>query len=162
MAPIILPQIPSDSAIITPQYLAQSHATGILTFVGIDAAIALTAVLLRLYVRRVMLRFIGADDICMALAMLCGLGVFVCFLGELPHGLGRHFQAITIPELEVYLHWSFVHSLLVFVGAAFCKISICLLLIRLVKHRRFVYFLWALLGTYPRQTKSKHPWDLRD
>jgi len=146
MAPAHMLQGMGDASHETPEYLAESNAAAILTFVGIDGAIALTAVLLRLYVRRFMLRFIGADDICMALAMLCGLGVFICFLGELPHGLGRHIQTISVPEMEAYLHWSFVHQLLVFTGAAFCKISICLLLIRLVKHRRFVYFLWALLG----------------
>jgi len=70
------------------------------------------------------------------------------------NGLGRHFTALSASQLENINHWSFVHYLINLAGLALAKISICLLLIKLAKHRRFVYALWALTSTcYPRSVR---------
>ena len=95
-----------------------------------------------------MLHFIGPDDIVMIFAMLSGIGVYICFVGESYHGLGRHLAALSTNDVEIFSHWQFVHYIVTIFGDSLCKISICLLLIRLVKHRRYVYTLWALVGSY--------------
>jgi len=130
------------------EYNAQSNASKILVFTGLCAGFALLSVSLRFYVRKCMLRYLGADDVVMGLAMICGILVYVCFVVETHHGLGRHLITISMVDLQNFAHWTFYDSLLMFAGIAFAKISICLLLIRLVKHRGYVYFLWALLSMY--------------
>ena len=59
-----------DNAIVSPSYLAQNHSYAILTITGCVGALALTMVLLRLYVRSRMIKCLGADDIVMAVAMV--------------------------------------------------------------------------------------------
>lgn len=93
-----------------------------------------------------MLKFLGADDIAMAIAMLLGIGVYICFIGEVPYGLGRHISSLTLNQIEHFQMWSFYQNIISLAATAFAKASICLLLIRLVKHRGYVYLLWALLG----------------
>lgn len=129
-------------------YNAQTHAPNILTFLGIIGALALIIVCLRIYVRIKMLKYVGADDAVMAAAMLCGVAIYICFIGEAQWGLGRHMSAISPEMLGNISHWMFFHNLLVIAGICLAKVSICLLLIRIVKHNAYVYFLWGLLGMF--------------
>lgn len=103
-----------------------------------------------------MLHFVGPDDIVMAFAMLSGIGVYICFIGQSSCGLGRHLAALSIDEIEVFTHWQFAQYIVSIFGDSLCKISICLLLIRLVKHRKFVYTLWALLSSYAPSSALIH------
>ncbi|TKX23399.1 hypothetical protein C1H76_4467 [Elsinoe australis] len=132
-------------AVGSPEYNAEDNSGKILTFLGVTGGLALLVVMLRIYVRQFMLRFTGADDITMIFAMFFGVAVFVCFCGESQNGLGRHMTVITPDDLQSFAHWSFYHNLFVLAGICLAKVSICLLLIRLVKHRGYVWFLWALL-----------------
>jgi len=154
MPAIFLPSDPTTNP--TPQYLAQSEASAILIFTGVVGCLALIAVCLRLYVRQFMLHFVGPDDIVMAFAMLSGIGVYICFIGQSSCGLGRHLAALSIDEIEVFTHWQFAQYIVSIFGDSLCKISICLLLIRLVKHRKFVYTLWALLSSYAPSSALIH------
>ena len=52
------------------EYLAENNAPRILSIVGVFGFLALVSVTLRLYVRGAMLRYIGADDIVMAMSMV--------------------------------------------------------------------------------------------
>ncbi|KAF2151663.1 hypothetical protein K461DRAFT_294564 [Myriangium duriaei CBS 260.36] len=124
---------------------AQNRAPSILTFLGVIGMVALIITCLRLYVRQCMLKYVGADDIVMAGAMICGIAIYVCFIGESKWGLGRHVSALTPEMMYNFSHWTFYHNLLILAGICLAKVSICLLLIRLVKHRGYVYFLWGLL-----------------
>jgi len=67
MPAILLARQPSPG---TPAYDAQDNGPAMLTSTGIVGGIALFFVILRLYVRRFMSRFIGADDVVMAAAMV--------------------------------------------------------------------------------------------
>lgn len=55
---------------MTPAYRAQSDTTSILAVTGVFGTAALTCVILRLYVRSAMLKFVGADDYVMLVAMV--------------------------------------------------------------------------------------------
>lgn len=124
----------------------QDMSPNILAFVGVISALALTSVVLRVYVRRFVLKSLGADDIVMIAAMVSTILVFVCFVGEAMHGLGRHITAIGMEDLQQLSKWQFFHSFLIIITAALVKISICLLLLRLVTHRAYVWSLWFILG----------------
>jgi len=80
-------------AIGSTEYNDENNSYGILAFTGVFGVLALISVTLRLYVRKVMLKYVGADDIVMAIAMLFGVGIYICFIGESYHGLGRHYTA---------------------------------------------------------------------
>ncbi|PNS13912.1 hypothetical protein CAC42_1403 [Sphaceloma murrayae] len=142
MPALLIPRQPQPG---TPEYAAEDNSRKILTFLGVTGGLALLVVILRIYVRQVMLRFTGADDIAMIFAMFFGVAVFICFVGETQHGLGRHTSLLTPTDLQNFAQWSFYHNLLILAGICLAKISICLLLIRLVKHRGYVWFLWGLL-----------------
>ena len=143
MPAILLPRGP---AVGSPAYNAQSLVAPTLTVTGVLCAFAATTVILRVYVRRVMLKCMGADDIVMVVAMLFGLVLYGCFIGESFQGLGRHYTILTPAQVQAFDHWQFYHSSVIIIGSTLAKISICLLLIRLVKHRAYAYFLWGLLG----------------
>jgi hypothetical protein len=85
-----------------------SNAPSILAINGFFAGFTLLIVLARLYVRTFMLRSMGADDWLISAAMLCGVGVFVCFIGESKHGVGKFSAAISNSEMVKMLHWQFV------------------------------------------------------
>jgi hypothetical protein len=64
-----------------------SNAPALLAIVGTFAGLAILSVLLRLWVRCVMLKTFGADDGLIIVAMLCGIGVLICWVGETANGL---------------------------------------------------------------------------
>lgn len=129
----------------SPEYLAENNAPKILSIVGVFGFLALVIVFLRLFVRGAMLRFTGADDAVIALSMVIGIAVFVCFVGEAANGLGRHFEVITNPS--IYFQWMFAHSLISLFGIAAVKVSVSLLLLRLVPQKNYRRILWAIIGT---------------
>lgn len=55
---------------LPPDYVDYNNASGIRTIVGFVTALALLTVLLRLYVRAIMLKVVGIDDYLMILAMV--------------------------------------------------------------------------------------------
>lgn len=79
-------------------------------------------------------------------AMLCSIGVLICFIGETHHGIGMHEIAITIPMLEKLLHWQFYHSLIVVFGISLIKISIACFLLRLVTGKAYKIFIYCMIG----------------
>ena len=62
----------SGGSLFPPGYVDYDNAGGILTIVGFVTALALLAVLLRIYVRAVMLKVFGLDDYLIILAMVAG------------------------------------------------------------------------------------------
>lgn len=59
-----------------------SNAPSILAINGFFCGFSLLVVLGRIYVRTIMLKSMGLDDWLIVVAMTCGVGVFVCFIGE--------------------------------------------------------------------------------
>ena len=74
-----------------------SNASSILAINGVFCFLSLIVVLGRLYVRGFMLGSIGADDCLIIAAMICGIGVFVCFIGETVSNFEERF---------IYLFWT--------------------------------------------------------
>jgi hypothetical protein len=127
----------------SPEYLAENNASTIVSVVGVFGFLALVAVLLRLYVRGAMLKFLGADDLAIALSMVNK--------SQPIDGLGRHYQIIA-QHIVTYLHWEFAHALLSLFGIAMVKISVSLLLLRLVPHKHYRWFLWGIISKAHRLT----------
>ncbi|KAF2090079.1 hypothetical protein K490DRAFT_71751 [Saccharata proteae CBS 121410] len=106
-----------------------SNGPQILSITGTFTAIALMTVLLRCYVRAAMLRYFGADDYVMALAMILSVCVFVCFVKETHHGIGRHALVMmsNLHDYQVFSKWQYAHSLLIMVAVSTKAVFLILL-----------------------------------
>lgn len=123
-----------------------TNAPKILAINGVFMGIALVVVLLRFFVRSIMLKSVGSDDWVMAASMTFGVGVFVCFIGETSHGVGKHTKSISNDEMVKLLHWQYFHSLLVTIGISLIKISVAFFLLRLVPNKAYKIFLWCMIA----------------
>ncbi|KAL3422256.1 integral membrane protein [Phlyctema vagabunda] len=132
---------------ITPELMArqsnpdETNAASILAINAVFCWFTFVVVGLRIYVRTVMLKKMGVDDWICSGAMLMGVAVFICFLGEIHWGLGHHQADISLPHMIKILHWIFFHSIFVTVGISLVKISLAFFLLRFVPGKNQRYFL---------------------
>ena len=144
--PAVFPRQNNISAVPSPEYLEESRVTFILGVTGAFSCAALVVVLLRLYVRTCMLRFVGADDFAIILASLMAIGTFICMCGESSYGMGHHKEWMQPWMFEPYFRWLFAHGLLVMLGVVLVKISIAFFLMRIMVQKRWKTFLWGSVG----------------
>ncbi|KAG8628343.1 hypothetical protein KVT40_004216 [Elsinoe batatas] len=130
----------------SPAYLAENNAPAILTLVGVFGGLSLVTVCLRIYVRQFMLKGVTADDIVIFVAMLMGIALFGCFCGQVNYGLGRHYEALTLDDQQGFQRIQFWSSLLVTSAITPVKVSISLLLIKLVNNKHLIRFLYVFIG----------------
>ncbi|KAG9230700.1 hypothetical protein BJ875DRAFT_384579 [Amylocarpus encephaloides] len=123
-----------------------TNAPKILAINGALAGFTLVVVLLRFFVRTVMLKSMGIDDWLIGIAMLCGIGTFACFTGETKHGIGMNSDAIPFTENIKMLQWQFFHAIIVTIGISFVKISVACFLLRLVPSKKYKFFLYGAIG----------------
>ncbi|KAF4620180.1 hypothetical protein G7Y89_g14640 [Cudoniella acicularis] len=136
-----------------------SHGKTILGITGFFTVFATTVVILRMYVRAVILKKLGADDYVMIFASLCSVSAFVFFVSEVNLGVGEHIEnPHLIANYTEVLHWTYHHGWIIVVGISSVKISIGFFLLRLVQKKWFkrcivawivflVVFTLACLGT---------------
>lgn len=158
------PVDPSSAADLTPEYIAFTNAPVLLAQAGSVFAIAAVVVVLRVYVRVSMLRSFGKDDWTMVLAMvsssktitgiphltlqLLATGTFVCYVLEVPLGLGKNIAVIRM-DMDRYrelLKVRQVHMICVTVGQCIVKISVSFFLLRLVVRRLHIWFLYGVIA----------------
>jgi len=144
--PAVFPRQNDIAAVPSPEYLEESRVTFILGVTGAFSCAALVVVLLRLYVRTCMLRFVGADDFTIILASLMAIGTFICMCGESSYGMGHHKEWMQPWMFEPYFKWLFAHGLLVMLGVVLVKISIAFFLMRIMVQKRWKTFLWGSVG----------------
>ncbi|OJD40489.1 phosphatidylserine decarboxylase [Diplodia corticola] len=130
-----------------PEYVNFSAADEILSITSVFTALALVLVILRLYVRGWMLRFLGSDDYVMLFAMVLSLIVMVCFVQEIKYGLGKHAVVMLSDSVNYtkFSKWLYIHSLIIMVAVSAVKVSIALFLMRLAERTRKVRFLWGMI-----------------
>lgn len=129
-------------------YLDQDHGCAIVRLVGTFCFLAVTLVCLRFHVLTFMIKALGPDDWTMLVTTLLSVATWVCFIGETYHGLGRHFEVITLGMEESLLKWQFAHNLFSLFGMCTVKISIALLLVRVCHKRSYHRFLYGLIGMW--------------
>ncbi|EKG13089.1 hypothetical protein MPH_09765 [Macrophomina phaseolina MS6] len=129
-------------------YVSFNNKAEILSITGVFCALAAVVVMLRIYVRAVMLKFVGPDDWVMFLAMALSIVTLVCFVQETEHGLGKH-AVVMVTDVHHYTEfskWLYAHSVIVMVAVSSVKISIALFLMRLAQRTRNVKFLWGMIA----------------
>jgi hypothetical protein len=141
------------------EYLDESNLVSILSITGTFAVAALLVVILRLYVRTYMLRFVGLDDWTMVLAALMALGTFICLCGESAYGMGRHVEWQKPWMFEPMFRWLFAHGIIVMLGVVLVKISVAFFLMRIMLKKGWQIFLWSSVGkgllSIPFHTQTK-------
>jgi hypothetical protein len=104
------PTMPSSSVDISPELLAFNNAHNLMAKAGSMFAICALTVILRCYVRVIILNSFGADEWTMLLAFVSKLllprtskltilealafATFTCYTLKVPHGLGKHLAVI--------------------------------------------------------------------
>ncbi|KAI1850769.1 hypothetical protein JX265_004480 [Neoarthrinium moseri] len=129
-----------------PAYAAESNTTWIVTVVTIFHVIALSCVALRVYARAFVIKKPGWDDLMMVLCTLCTIGGWSVFIIQSYHGLGRHQDTISPPDLIIYSQAGLWQSIISAAWAlTFLKISIALNLLRIGSNSR--WYIWSLWAT---------------
>jgi hypothetical protein len=136
----------SDTSVLTPEYIAFTNASALLTKFGALFGAASIVVLLRCHVRAVMLRSFGKDDWLILLAYAFSAATFGVYISQTQVGMGKHLAVITSnrEHYQQFLRLRQAGSILASFGVALVKISIAYFLLRLVVHRGYVYFLHGL------------------
>ncbi|GAB7359887.1 hypothetical protein MBLNU230_g7415t1 [Neophaeotheca triangularis] len=145
MSPTVLGRQAPPAPQFTEEYADESNLAAILGPSGAFGALALIAVVLRLYVRARMTRSIGADDYVMIAAMIMGIEVFVAFCAQGQHGLGRHTVTISPSDFKPFQQWQYFNSIFIMIGVFLVKISIALFLLRFAVKKSWKRFLWACI-----------------
>lgn len=142
---------PPDNA-----YCQENNKDEILGVTGAFFTAAIIIVGLRMTVRGVMIKSIGADDWVMFGALIMAMGTFICFVYETKYAVGKHVQCIPPNDYEMFAKWQYYHSLWVMIGVVMVKISIALFLMRLVPPgKKWKRFLWGCIGKIVMPSWSK-------
>ncbi|KAE8453535.1 hypothetical protein EG329_010396 [Mollisiaceae sp. DMI_Dod_QoI] len=112
----------------------ENNGPVILAVTGAFTGFAALVVIMRIYVRAVMLKTFGADDWIMVVAMFGSVATFACFIAEVDLGVGHHTtNPEIIQNMQTISHWFFFHGLLNVFGISTVKVSIGFFLLRLVQ-----------------------------
>jgi hypothetical protein len=149
--PVIFPrQFGHSGPPPSQEYLDESNVVFILSLTGTFTAAAVLVVILRMYVRICMLRFVGFDDWTMVLAALMALGSFTCMCGESFYGMGRHVEWPQPWMIGPLFRWIFAHGIIVMLGVVLVKISVAFFLMRIMLKKGWQIFLWGSIGGWLR------------
>ncbi|KAI0377386.1 hypothetical protein F5Y04DRAFT_264557 [Hypomontagnella monticulosa] len=107
------------------------------------AALSLTLVVLRLYTRTRIVKFVGAEDymyVCTSIFFL----LFTCFIQvSVRYGLGQNFWQLSIDDTSYAIFWTYVANSFAITGNAMAKLSMGLFLLRVVQVRWHKIALWT-------------------
>ncbi|KAL8830282.1 MAG: hypothetical protein Q9191_001515 [Dirinaria sp. TL-2023a] len=124
----------------------QDHGPGFLAACWVFAMAALISTIVRILVRSRLTRNLGWDDYWMILTeitTLVGLG-FVT--KEVIDGLGRHMYYLTEKHRKDFTIVGWLDWMQAFITICFCKISICMFLLRIKSTRQNAYFMYTLIA----------------
>lgn len=129
----------------SPEYMAENIAPQLMAVEGPLFALSMTAVLMRFYVRGVMLKTFGWDDAMMAIAACISITTLVLFLKIIDMGVGRHAEAFPLDNIFPFFKIMYFYSILIIFAYSFIKLSIGFFLLRLVDRTRWRPFLIGML-----------------
>lgn len=109
-----------------------TRAPGFIACVTIITVAALALVSLRTYVRLAIVRKFGSDDLTALLALICAI-VAVVFNGvQVHYGFGQHASHLSAQQQIEVRKWNFALRFPILIGSGLSKISVSLLLLRLL------------------------------
>ncbi|KAI5776376.1 phosphatidylserine decarboxylase [Geopyxis carbonaria] len=131
---------------VDPAYAAESNTTTLLIISGTCYCAALVTVLLRLYVRSLVIKAVGADDYSIIVAIMFTTVSMGCFIGKGYVGMGKHIEVVSPPDLVKFMHITFFQSQSFVLAICFIKVSVAFLLMRLAALTKYKRFLWGIIA----------------
>ncbi|OWY44158.1 hypothetical protein AALT_g5880 [Alternaria alternata] len=126
-------------------YLEESYAPEMLAAIGTLFGLAMICVLLRVYVRVVMLKVFGVDDWLMMLSAVLSVACFSSFAALTHVGVGHHVEYFTYvrpDHRKRFFEISWWYAWILVAAYSSIKISIACFLLRFADHRR--HWQWSL------------------
>ncbi|KAF4122175.1 hypothetical protein GMORB2_7768 [Geosmithia morbida] len=125
----------------------ESNLPRILGIITAFHVLALTTVMLRVYVRIKLIRSLGRDDWTMAASAFCAFGGWIIFVYQATQGLGRHSWALSQRQssnIDAGTFWMSIISSSA--GICLLKVSIALNLMRMSPNKWYSWTLWASIA----------------
>ncbi|KAK3320367.1 hypothetical protein B0T19DRAFT_468682 [Cercophora scortea] len=127
-----------------PPYVDKGR--GLVIVAWVEAAFGLLVLAARIYTRARIVRKIGWDDWTMVIATILAIVVSVVVTMEVHYGVGSHTVHIPPPHLIKAVEWIWISAPFSTMSACFGKISIALLILRMInRNKAYTIFLWALI-----------------
>ncbi|KAK0820108.1 hypothetical protein LTR57_005140 [Friedmanniomyces endolithicus] len=132
-------------AVLPPNHNA-GHAVLILVWVLFGVSTALVAA--RAYSKIAILKRFATDDVLMSLSWASTLVYSVTIQLAYHHGLGRHYEYLTIQTSFLLLKWAYVAFAFCIVGPVVGRVSFTLYLLSIIGNARhgMRYWLWSLVA----------------
>jgi len=123
-----------------------NHGPKLLAATGVVTAAAFISVVLRMYVRAVMIKSVGWDDKFIVMAMILSLICMFIVIPQAYYGAGRHayFLAADPAKEEYALYLNFISQPFFLIGVTLVKVSVGLFLLRLTPSQFFHRFIWVM------------------
>lgn len=123
-----LPPLPSNGD--------RNRGAAIVATQAIFVAIGTALILARLYVRTVVIRKFGLDDLVILLGLICAITVLATNGLMVHYGIGRHqfFLSLSpqlLQQLSKAVMWQYISQPILIISTMFTKLSICLFLLRI-------------------------------
>ncbi|KAJ5082020.1 hypothetical protein N7532_011063 [Penicillium argentinense] len=113
---------------------------------GLFMSIAFVAVVLRCYVRGRVVKAFGWDDGSMVVAMACYILFSASMIGAGVHGNGRHWYSVEKDERVIAMKYWWLCEIAFCFASIFCKISICIFLMRICIKRTHLWTLYTVMA----------------
>lgn len=107
---------------------------------------ALVSSIVRVLVRSRITRNFGSDDWWMVVTMICNLVGLGFVTQEVKDGEGRHMYYLTKSQIENFTVIGWLDWMQTFITICFCKISICLFLLRIKNTAANKIFMYGLIA----------------
>ncbi|KAJ5134133.1 hypothetical protein N7448_000846 [Penicillium atrosanguineum] len=123
----------------------ESRAIAVKTVAAVFMCIATISVMLRCYVRGFLVKAFGWDDGSMVVAALFYVMFSACMIGGTLYGTGYHFVNLEpVDRVTAMEYWWFCEIAYCF-ASIFCKISICIFLLRITVKRTHIWILYIVM-----------------
>ncbi|KAJ5347065.1 hypothetical protein MYU51_019945 [Penicillium brevicompactum] len=112
---------------------------------GLFMSIAAVAVALRCYVRGFLVKAFGWDDGAMVMAMAWYAMFCGSMIGAGIHGNGRHWYSVSAEDRVIAMKYWWLCEIGFCFASIFCKISICIFLMRICINRTHILLLYSVM-----------------
>ncbi|CAL5865954.1 uncharacterized protein PFLUO_LOCUS161 [Penicillium psychrofluorescens] len=115
------------------------------TVAAVFMPLACVSVILRCYVRGWVVKAFGWDDGSMVLAMAFYVMFASCTIGGTLYGTGRKFEHLTASQRVTAMKYWWLCEIAYCFASIFCKISICLFLMRITIRRLHIWIIYIVM-----------------
>ncbi|KAL4802519.1 putative integral membrane protein [Aspergillus unguis] len=122
------------------------RATAVQTVAAVFLPIASIAVILRCYVRGMLIKSFGWDDGAMVIAMAFYIMFCACMIGGTRYGTGHRFADLTAHQRVTAMKYWWLCEIAYCFASIGCKISVCIFLLRITVKRIHVWILYTIMA----------------